>query len=97
MRPRKKDFCGAIRTTYRRPVENSVPVYQGEYVGTIPSLKGKTALIVRSGMGWKAQFDDVDAAYAGVNVAHNWHWFGKDNFEVLHKLGDFKKDTRYEP
>ncbi len=65
---------------------------KGKYIGLIPQLRGKTALLRADRYAFlhknnsifiEAQFDDLDLELHGVNLAHNWRTFEKEDFEIM--------------
>lgn len=66
-------------------------------------LKGKTALatvfnptvgFAPTAMLW-LQFDDLEAEMEGVNLAHGWHAFSTNTFEILRPWTEFEWLQRF--
>lgn len=57
-------------------------MYHGRYIGAIPALKGKTALLMKGAEKsmWLCQFDDLDLP---VGYTHGWHPHPMYDIELL--------------
>ena len=82
--------------TSRESCEKVTPMIAATYVGAIPHLKGKTALIKYVNDPWFASFDDKALTRSGSDgrcdpldfVGYGWHRFDRDDFVVLRAKND---------
>src|SRR5262245_31625726 len=65
---------------------NTVPQIWSRYIGPVPRLKGKTALVMEVASNRNivvAQFDEVGLTHDGENLSYGWHDFPREHFEPI--------------